>query len=59
MHRRLSLAAMGAVALVVAVVPAVPASAATVKCGDTITTSVVLTKNLTCAGDGLIVGAPA
>jgi len=58
MHRRLSLAAMGAVALVVAVVPAVPASAATVKCGDTITTSVVLTKNLTCGGDGLIVGAP-
>lgn len=32
-----------------------PAPPPAIKCGDTITTSVVLTRNLTCAGDGLTV----
>lgn len=47
-------------ALVVAMAPlsaASAASAAPIRCGDTITTNVTLTKNLTCPADGLIVGA--
>jgi hypothetical protein len=43
---------------VAAMLPMSSASAATIKCGDTLTTSVVLTRNLTCIGDGLIVGVP-
>ncbi|WP_162599935.1 hypothetical protein [Nocardioides solisilvae] len=35
-----------------------PAGAAAVGCGDTVTTDVRLTRNLTCAGDGLVVAAP-
>lgn len=52
------LAIVAAMAAAVAV-PAGTAGAATapVRCGDTITTSVVLTTNLTCPGNGLVVGA--
>jgi hypothetical protein len=59
MRMRLACSAIGSGALVAALVMPVPAVAATtpVRCGDTIMTSVVLTKNLTCSGDGLLVGA--
>jgi hypothetical protein len=44
-------------ALAVALLPATAAQASPISCGSTITSSVLLTKNLNCTGDGLIVGA--
>jgi len=40
-----------------AVAPAPATAAPSVRCGDTITTSVTLTRNLRCSGDGLTIGA--
>ena len=57
MSRRRVAAAVGAGVVMAAMLPATSANAATIRCGDTVTTNVVLTRNLTCAGDGLIVGA--
>lgn len=54
---RRSLIVLASAASLSAVLPAVTADAATVTCGSTITTNVVLTRNLNCAGDALIVGA--
>ena len=53
--RALGCAAVSA-AMVIATAPTASAGP-TVRCGDTITSDVVLTKNLTCSGDGLQVTA--
>jgi Right handed beta helix region len=58
MRRVIVVAVAGVSTVVAAMLPMSSASAATVKCGDTFTRNVVLTRNLTCVGDGLIVGAP-
>src|SRR4051794_21091508 len=55
MHRMLALAAVAASASLVGA--AGGHAAAGPQCGDTITADVVLTHNLVCAGDGLIVDA--
>ena len=60
MRRSSFVSVIGVGAVVAAMLSASPASAgsaATIGCGDTITTNVVLTRNLDCTGDGLIVGA--
>lgn len=56
--RKIQFLALGAVvALVGSLVPMSAASAAALRCGDTVTTNVVLTRNLTCGGSGLYVAA--
>jgi hypothetical protein len=57
MRKGLGLGVIVVTAAMAAVLPASPASAATLSCGDTISTSVALTHNLSCAGSGLVVGA--
>ncbi len=52
------LASSVAAALLLAASMAVPAAASDVACGDTITTNITLTHDLTCSGTGLVVGAP-
>lgn len=51
------IAALAGLALTLVQAPATAGQAVTVRCGDTITTDVVLTRNLSCAGDGLVVVA--
>ena len=56
--RTLTVLASAAVGVLAFLVPAPAVQAATpVRCGDTITTDVVLTRDLTCSGDGLRVSA--
>jgi hypothetical protein len=57
MHKGLSLTAIGIITLAGAAISASPASAATLRCGDTITRNVTLTRDLACVGDGLHLGA--
>lgn len=60
MPRLAILAAVGAAALAGSVVPALPAAAhGGPRCGDTITHDVVLTHDLFCSGDGLVIGPSA
>jgi hypothetical protein len=51
------IAALTTLALAAALLPATAAQASPISCGSTITSDVVLSKNLNCTGDGLIVGA--
>ena len=54
---RFMLIAVGAFVLVAAAPEAQAAGTPITQCGQTVTTNAVLTQNLVCAGDGVIVGA--
>jgi hypothetical protein len=57
MRRGRVIAAVGVGVVVAVMLPTTSASAATLRCGDTIIANVVLTRNLNCSGDGLVLGA--
>ena len=59
MRLRASLAAVAVLVLVVVVAPEATGGGGTsiTSCGQTVTTSAVLTQNLNCTGSGVIVGA--
>lgn len=54
---RFGVGAVGLATLLIAAPSGAGRSAAAVECGDRLTNSVVLTKNLHCSGDGLVIGA--
>ena len=60
MKRRAGWAAVVAFVLVVVVAPEATGKGGTpiVSCGQVVTTNAVLTLNLPCTGDGIVVGAP-
>jgi hypothetical protein len=55
--RGITLAGLATVVLVPAAGHARPAAAQITSCGQTVTTNAVLAQNLTCTGDGVVVGA--